>query len=346
MASYKVAKTELFSKIRELDFTDFESSVPAMKEGQDFLQRQFPDVVAGEIKAGNWEYEPEDFDRLMKLGGGDEGAFSGTGMPAQVGNMLVQGVEDPEFRNTPEYARAYQLATQPRILRTPTGDIKLPPELPAIFKAPGFKSDEQQIQDSKDASAADVEIIPGTEKEIKTSADEKTSYGFYKRMSASEENIKALGSFDSASYWERFKGLTNITASPELQKYRQAADDWIRAKLRRESGAVIGVEEMQKEYEIYFPQLGDSQGVMDQKLASRVVAIESMKTAAGRLLKDGEKDGGPQKGAPVINEGDMSVTIDGITHKFPNIESFNNYRKAAGLLRHQGPESGAVVPDD
>lgn len=221
---------------------------------------------------------------------GDAGAFAGTSMDAQVSNMLAKGVEDPAFRSTPDYARAWQLANEPRVIRTPTGDITFRPELSAVFKPPRqAKTDKEQIQVSKEGSKEDVEMIPGTEKEIKTSADEKTSFGFYNRMVASEDNIKKLGNFDSAAIWERFKGVTNMTASPELQQYRQAADDWIRAKLRRESGAVIGVMEMQKEYEIYFPQIGDSQAVMDQKKSSRDVAMSSMKTASGKAFKETKK---------------------------------------------------------
>jgi hypothetical protein len=41
--------------------------------------------------------------------------------------------------------------------------------------------------------------------------------------------------------------------SPEQQKYKQAADNWIRANLRKESGAVIGADEMAAEYATYFP---------------------------------------------------------------------------------------------
>lgn len=217
--------------------------------------------------------------------GGEKGAssaFEGTGMEAQVSNMLTKGAEDPEFRNTPEYARAWQLANEPKVIRTPTGDITLRPELSAMFKAPGDKSTgKEEVSNIKASVKKDVEMIQGTEKELKTTADEKVSFGYLGRMESAEDSIKGLGAFDSASMMERFKGLTNITASTELQQYRQAADDWIRAKLRRESGAVIAQDEMDKEYQIYFPQIGDRQEVIDQKKRARSQAIGAMKTASG-----------------------------------------------------------------
>lgn len=73
--------------------------------------------------------------------------------------------------------------------------------------------------------------------------------------------------------------------TPEQQQYKQAADDWIRAKLRKESGAAIGVDEMQKEYETYFPQIGDTPEVIAQKAEARAIATNAMKTSAGKSYK-------------------------------------------------------------
>ena len=252
------------------------------------IGQRYPEVMA---KLGeDAVFDEGDFQLAKKLAGEGKGAFAGTSMDAQVSNMLSRGVEDPAFRETPDYARAWQLANEPKIIRTPAGDITLRPELSAVFKPPGAaKSEEEQIQASKEGVKRDVEIIPGTEKEIKTTAAEKKSFGYLSRMNAAEEHIAELGDFDSASIWEKFRGITNITASPELQQYRQAADDWIRAKLRQESGAVIAASEMAKEYEIYFPQLGDSQAVMDQKKVARAEAENSMKISSGKSFKEPEK---------------------------------------------------------
>ena len=236
----------------------------------------------------------EHYDQFKKVFGGkeSEGAFSGTGMDAQVSNFLTKGVEDPAFRDTPEYARAWQMANEPKVIRTPTGDITLRPELSGIFKSPGNTSSQsEQIKDIKTTVKRDVEMIPGTEREEKTTADEKLSFGFFDRMQSAEKNIDSLGKFDSADVWERFKGMSNISASPELQQYRQAADDWIRAKLRRESGAAIAPGEMDSEYQIYFPQIGDKQAVINQKKEARKKAISAMEIAAGR---EAEKRGDSQ----------------------------------------------------
>jgi hypothetical protein len=74
----------------------------------------------------------------------------------------------------------------------------------------------------------------------------------------------------------------NIARSPGRQLYQQAAEDWVRAKLRQESGAVIAEEEMAREIRTYFPQIGDSQQVIAQKAQARATAIDAMRTASGR----------------------------------------------------------------
>jgi hypothetical protein len=66
------------------------------------------------------------------------------------------------------------------------------------------------------------------------------------------------------------------------QQYEQAAQAWIRAKLRKESGAAIGVDEMNQEYRTYFPQIGDTADVITQKANARAIATEAMKRSAGK----------------------------------------------------------------
>ena len=38
-----------------------------------------------------------------------------------------------------------------------------------------------------------------------------------------------------------------------------------------------------------------------------------------------------KKEGPTINEGNLSVTIDGKVYKFPTLDALNQYKKAAGL---------------
>jgi hypothetical protein len=91
-----------------------------------------------------------------------------------------------------------------------------------------------------------------------------------------------------------------LAQTDQQQQYKQAADDWIRAKLRKESGAVIGEEEMKQEYITYFPQIGDSEAVKRQKADARRIATEAMRTSAGRAYQPyvapPSAPGAPQEG--------------------------------------------------
>jgi hypothetical protein len=73
----------------------------------------------------------------------------------------------------------------------------------------------------------------------------------------------------------------NFLRSPDRQRYRQAQENWVRANLRMESGAVIGAEEMQKEIENYFPRPGDTPEVIERKRQSREAAMRAMIASAG-----------------------------------------------------------------
>jgi hypothetical protein len=118
--------------------------------------------------------------------------------------------------------------------------------------------------------------------------------GYFTRMNRAEEIIRPLeddGKYPM--YGAAIAGSTpfvgdivrRLVMSPQQQQYQQAADDWIRSKLRKESGAVIGEDEMLKEYQTYFPQPGDSQAVIEQKRKARATATEAMATASGPAIQ-------------------------------------------------------------
>ena len=113
--------------------------------------------------------------------------------------------------------------------------------------------------------------------------------GFVKRMVEAEKLISQPSSKESPSAAESLAGsvpfagdyLSNQARSPERQMTYQAQQDWVRAKLRKESGAVIGKDEMADEIRTYFPVQGDSQEVIAQKAQSRRVAMDGINGEAG-----------------------------------------------------------------
>jgi hypothetical protein len=142
-----------------------------------------------------------------------------------------------------------------------------------------------------------LEPIPGGPATAKaTSSDtERVSAGYASRMAASGKILDELEKQNVGKpEWAETiigvgmdagglrKAAANASMSTNRQKYRQAQEDWVRAKLRKESGAVIADDEMDREIRVYFPQIGDDPATVKQKADSRKIAEQSMRQAAGR----------------------------------------------------------------
>jgi len=140
----------------------------------------------------------------------------------------------------------------------------------------------------------------------KPTVDENKASGFAQRMEFSEAKLKdiedkvakaqlsgqkagtpyattetnAVGALPFIGEWARNKKMTT-----QQQLYRQAQENWVTANLRKESGAVIGDAEMDREIKKYFPQPNDYPETIAQKAQSRQVTMDAMKTEAGVAYK-------------------------------------------------------------
>lgn len=162
---------------------------------------------------------------------------------------------------------------------------------------------DRQISRAEQQTERDLKRIEGTE-------GQKLSAGFASRMEAANSIIDQLepggglptvgteiaGSVPFIGGFVQRKAM-----SAEQQKYKQAADNWIRANLRKESGAVIGADEMAAEYATYFPQPGDTPEVIAQKADARRITTDAMKQNAGPVYR-------PTQGATRPNLGNIKST--------------------------------------
>lgn len=143
----------------------------------------------------------------------------------------------------------------------------------------------------------------------KPTEGERLSAGFAQRMEFSEQKIQQLenkyaedmltkgskavnpyptvgmslaGSIPFVGDFARSKA-----ASDEQALYRQAQENWVRANLRKESGAVIGADEMNKEIQTYFPTAAELNNprIIAQKSQARQVTMDAMRTNAGNAYK-------------------------------------------------------------
>lgn len=135
--------------------------------------------------------------------------------------------------------------------------------------------------------------------------------GFADRMTVSNRLLSDLDK-QGADVWNRFLDIagnkSNFAKSEEYQQFQQAKLDFINAQLRRESGAVISKDEIEKADQQYFPQVGDTPRVMEQKARNRQMALDAMVRGAGPgytpgpnvalTEKEGDTSGFGAKGGP------------------------------------------------
>lgn len=122
----------------------------------------------------------------------------------------------------------------------------------------------------------------------KANTQELNNAGFYQRMVQADKDLSSLEKqgYDPTNIRDKLTagGTLNALSSDNGQKYHQAAMNWVRANLRKESGAAIGAAEAEQEFRNYFPQIGDSDAVIAQKAQMRQVVEEAMRTASGPAI--------------------------------------------------------------
>lgn len=185
------------------------------------------------------------------------------------------------------------------------------PAAPPPFKVPaGY-----MLKDPNNPSAG-VMPIPGTELEKKvkvgkfTEGQTTAARYAYNMVGASDalKELKDVGvevSSIGAATLRKMGAAGRYMLSTEDQRIFQAQEDWVAAKLRKESGAAIPPEELESQRRIYFPQPGDDVETRAQKSRSRDRAqkgmIASSQGAYKSLFK--ESNDNDDKGAIPPGEG-------------------------------------------
>jgi len=141
------------------------------------------------------------------------------------------------------------------------------------------------------------------------------SAGYADRMQAAESSMSGLmelGYEPGQLYQDAAETnpLGNYILSEDDQVFSQAKHDWVRAKLRKESGAVIGDDEMAKEIATYFPKAGDKPAVIAAKARARNIALKGMARLSGgafeMAMDNAEKDiKAAEKESKALNWSDM-----------------------------------------
>lgn len=262
------------------------------------------------INAGNGNvYDPNEDKWLAAPSGSGDGSFrfNGNSVEAQALNGLMNGQLTPE--------QAQQLAAG-KTISGPNGEIIFltpqgvfgqssaggqPQQMsgsPSASSQPPQQAQPQTQMPGQPAQGGNIQITPP-----KVTVDEKEAATFADRMNTSGGLIDqfegaGLGVWDQAvrgnDYIPDF--LENWMVSDDFQNFDQARRDFINAQLRRESGAVISVEEFDNANKQYFPQPGDTREVLEQKRRNRQTVVDGMKRSAGPTYGRSNNDGGDPLG--------------------------------------------------
>lgn len=125
---------------------------------------------------------------------------------------------------------------------------------------------------------------------LKPSATQSKKAGLYKIGVKAEQqyqdalkngsyNPTAPGQFIDNSSW-----APNWMKDSEAVEAKAAANSWIDSFLRDESGAAIPDDERARYYEIYFPQPGDDENTVANKLSLRQQKMENARVDAGPAI--------------------------------------------------------------
>ena len=133
----------------------------------------------------------------------------------------------------------------------------------------------------------------------KPTEGETNAAGFASRMVAAEAITSKLATGAAPKFGEAVLGAIPLIGktipevipqavgglSSDRRQYLQAANNFIRANLRKESGAAIGVDEWTAEFINYFPQYNDDEQTIKNKAIFRNILTQNMVNAGGKSFK-------------------------------------------------------------
>lgn len=208
-------------------------------------------------------------DRNM-LRPGAMGGTRGTGAGGGAGGM-------PK----PSWDAARGVWLLPPTPENPQGKVIQPQGLPQVTK----EKEEKPLTEAQ-GNATGFGLRAAKAYDILDSLEESGTYGRMANVvSGTREALNRVPVVGTAA--ANIAGAIGNTAlTGPQQQYQQAKEDFVRAVLRKESGATITDDEMAGADRQYFPSAGDNEKTIKQKRDNRLTAIQSLKIQAGPGAKN------------------------------------------------------------
>ena len=165
----------------------------------------------------------------------------------------------------------------------------LPPPVPPVNVPPGLDAKSVTV----DASGKATTTYGITDRSKALTEAQANALQYSDRMAFNNEVVEGLFAkgFDPTTAGGAVQGqLPNFLTGDMRQQYDAAAGNWVRAVLRKESGAAISKDEQVKAMSDYFPKFGDGPAVVNQKADLRKLAEQNMRRAVGDVRNDPDAD--------------------------------------------------------
>ncbi len=151
----------------------------------------------------------------------------------------------------------------------------------------------------------DGQAIKSEENEKPLNDGQSKAYGFGSRMRNADEIINTLYAKGKQASTPGSRApiigdAVNALSGETNQKLNQAKTDFMTAILRRESGASIASTEFATADRQYFPQIGDSKAVIEQKARNRQTAIDGVLVEVPEKQRNALKAANPVKAAETV----------------------------------------------
>lgn len=180
---------------------------------------------------------------------------------------------------TPASVAEYQKTGNPAVLRR-----YVPPQSSQPGGAPQGGKPPAGYRYKPDGTLEPIPGGPAAGVKGLTEAQAKAT-SFLGQMRAAEETLGQIGPNQVNLVEQTNVAMAgtplNILASKKAQQIRQAQEQWAEAFLRFKTGAAATEAEVKRNVATFFPKMGDSQEVIDQKMRMREQAVADIAIVAG-----------------------------------------------------------------
>lgn len=214
--------------------------------------------------------------------------------------MLVNLGEDPAYKQKQVQGEIAKAASEGKILEADEKGLLqfkgyAPEYIAGQKEIYGAKQDPlQQFIKTKTAE----NLITEQKEKSRGTEGERKAVTFADRLQQAENVFSELdkSGYNRADIKEGLRAKASeylpIAKGALLGKQEQAERNFINSILRRESGAAISPSEFESAEMQYFPRVGDSPEVLEQKKENRRIAREGLKQEAGRAYEFQNKQKG------------------------------------------------------